>query len=99
MVTTDELLTEFLNHFSAYGDQARQQSALTVRGFLHDAFVIVLPQSRQTFLSSLALFEARKDKDYGLTDCISMATMRQAGITEILTHDDHFAQEGFVCLL
>jgi predicted nucleic acid-binding protein len=34
-----------------------------------------------------------------LTDCISMETMRQEGITEILTHDAHFAQEGFTLLL
>ena len=25
--------------------------------------------------------------------------MRQGGITEILTYDDHFTQEGFVILL
>jgi len=25
--------------------------------------------------------------------------MRQMGITEVLTHDKHFAQEGFVILL
>jgi hypothetical protein len=30
---------------------------------------------------------------------ISMETMRQHGITEILTHDDHFTQEGFSVLL
>lgn len=99
LVTTDEVLTEFLNHFSAYGDQMRIQAASTVRGFLNDPAMIVVPQSRQTFLSGLALYEARRDKDYGLTDCISMVTMQQEGITEVLTHDDHFAQEGFIKLL
>jgi predicted nucleic acid-binding protein len=28
-----------------------------------------------------------------------METMRQLGITEVLTHDHHFQQEGFVALL
>jgi len=28
-----------------------------------------------------------------------MQTMRQLGITEVLTHDTHFPQEGFVILL
>jgi len=88
-----------LNHFSAYGEQMRIQAASTVRGFLSDPAMIVVPQSRQTFLSGLALYEARRDKDYGLTDCISMVTMQQERITEVLTHDDHFAQEGFIKLL
>ena len=55
-------------------------------------------QSRATFLTGLALYEARPDKGYSLTDCISMETMRQEGITEILTHDNHFTQEGFAIL-
>jgi predicted nucleic acid-binding protein len=62
LVTTDEVLTEFLNHFSAYGDPIRTQAARTVRGFLNDPTLIVIPQSRQTFLSGLALYEARQDK-------------------------------------
>jgi uncharacterized protein len=99
LVTTDEVLTEFLNHFSAYGVQMRTQVTDAVRDLLNDPTVVVVPQSRQTFLSGLALYEARPDKDYGLTDCISMATMRQEGITEVLTHDDHFTQEGFTKLL
>lgn len=90
LVTTDEVLTEFLNHFSAYGDQIRIQAAATVRGLLSDPSMIVVSQSRQTFHSGLSLYEARQDKGYSLTDCISMATMRQEGIAEVLTHDDHF---------
>jgi predicted nucleic acid-binding protein len=60
---------------------------------------VVQPQSRATFLAGLALFEARPDKGYSLTDCVSMETMRQNGIREILTHDHHFTQEGFTILL
>ena len=77
--------------------EPRQQS--WCGGFLKDPALIVVPQSRQTFLAGLTLYEARKDKEYGLTDCVSMVTMRREGITEVLTHDDHFAQEGFTKLL
>ena len=49
--------------------------------------------------SGLALYERRPDKQYSLVDCISMNVMRQERIQEILTHDRHFSQEGFVCLL
>ncbi|MFI5386712.1 MAG: nucleic acid-binding protein, partial [Fimbriimonadales bacterium] len=44
-------------------------------------------------------YKARPDKEYSLADCISMEAMRQEGITEILTHDNHFTQEGFTKLL
>jgi hypothetical protein len=43
LVTTDEVLTEFLNHFSAYGDKMRTQAASTVRAFLSDPAMIVIP--------------------------------------------------------
>ncbi len=35
------------------------------------------------------------DKGYSLTDCVSMQTMRQGGLTQALTNDRHFEQEGF----
>ena len=58
----------------------------------------VVPQSRESFLSGLALYSARPDKRYSLTDCISMQTMRREGIDEALTSDRHFEQEGFQAL-
>jgi predicted nucleic acid-binding protein len=39
------------------------------------------------------------DKAYSLTDCISMNAMRERGLTDILTNDHHFTQEGFHILL
>jgi uncharacterized protein len=99
LVTTDEVLDEFLAHFSGYGSELRLLSARTVRSLLADPSVRVIPQSRHSFLAGLALHEGRPDKAYSLTDCISMATMRQEGITEALTHDAHFTQEGFQILL
>ena len=61
--------------------------------------MIVRPQTHQSFLDGFALYKARPDKEYSLTDCISMEAMRAGGITEILTHDNHFTQEGFAILL
>jgi uncharacterized protein len=99
LVTTDEVLNEFLAFFSAFGREMRVQSARTVRDLLIDSSVQVMPQSRHTFLAGLALYEGRPDKSYSLTDCISMATMRDQGITDVLTADVHFTQEGFTILL
>ena len=61
--------------------------------------MIVRPQTHQSFLDGFALYKARPDKGYSLTDCISMQAMKQDGITEILTNDRHFDQEGFTRLL
>jgi predicted nucleic acid-binding protein len=98
LVTTHEVLTEVLNAFCEAGPALRREAVELVRDLSADTAVTVLPQSAQTFLSGLALYEARSDKGYSLTECISMETMRQEGITEILTHDNHFTQEGFAIL-
>ncbi len=95
---TDEVLDEVLAHFSAFGPAMRSRAVTIIRQVLAHPDIEVVPQSRQSFLDALALYEARPDKDYSLTDCSSMATMRARGITEVLTRDAHFAQEGFVLI-
>jgi len=88
---------EFLTFFSADPWQ-RGPAALTVRQLLFRPDVRVIPQSRQSFVLGRDLFQARPDKGYSLTDCISMQTMRRQGLTEVLTNDRHFEQEGFRAL-
>lgn len=39
------------------------------------------------------------DKEYSLIDCISMITMQERQIDQILTNDRHFSQEGFEILM
>jgi uncharacterized protein len=99
LVTTEEVLDEFLTHYSGHGPVLRSNAAQTVDDALTDPLVIVRPQSHQSFLDGFALYKARHDKAYSLTDCISMAAMRAERITDVLTHDDHFTQEGFTTLL
>jgi uncharacterized protein len=45
------------------------------------------------------LFRQRSDKEWGMTDCISMVIMRQRAISKVLSADGHFAQAGFHVLL
>ena len=59
----------------------------------------IIPQTRDLFDAGLDLFRRRPDKGYNLTDCMSMALCRERDIAEVLTHDNHFAQEGFDILL
>jgi predicted nucleic acid-binding protein len=97
--TTEEALTEVLAYFSERGHYLRQLTTATVRSLAADPMIRIVVHSHQSFQTGLALYESRPDKGFSLTDCISMETMRQEGITEILTHDDHFKQEGFITLL
>ena len=95
LVTTDEVLTEYLNFFSASQEFMRREIVLTVEDILQDPAVTLIPQSRETFLAGLSLFRTRADKGYSLTDCISMRTMQRLGLTAVLTNDRHFEREGF----
>jgi uncharacterized protein len=95
LVTTDEVLTELLDGLAQRGAHLREAAARAVRKILDDRRVTVYPQSRESFLSGLRLYEQRYDKGYSLVDCISMTTMRRHRITAVLTSDGPFVQEGF----
>ena len=94
IVTTDEVLVELLTFF-ADDPWLRKKAARTAEVLLNRPAVRVVPQTRESFLAGLALYKARPDKRYSLTDCISMAVMRREGLVEVLTNDRHFEQEGF----
>lgn len=98
LVTSDEVLTEVLNHFARLGPFWRGEAAAMIHDARSDPDIDVLPQTRADFDAALALYEARSDKEYSLTDCRSMLAMRALGVTEVLTHDNHFTQEGFTIL-
>ncbi len=64
-----------------------------------DRNIEVVAQTREGFLSGCRLYRMRPDKGYSLTDCISMEVMRREGLSDVLTNDAHFAQDGFSCML
>jgi uncharacterized protein len=99
LITTEAVLIEVLNYFSEYGPEMRAAVAEIVHRIVGDPNVIVLGHNRDDFLGGLGLFETRLDKGYSMTDCLSMNAMLEVGVTEVLTHDHHFAQEGFAVLL
>ena len=98
IVTTDEVLTGHLTFFSTAPQSLRREAAESVAGILANPVIRVIRQSRESFLTGIQLFRARPDKGYSLVDCISMQAMRREGLTEVLTNDRHFEQEGFRAL-
>lgn len=97
VITNDEVLTEFLT-FCASDEMLRSVAGRAVSALLTNADIRVIAQSRNSFAEGLALYNSRPDKGYSLTDCISMQTMRREGVTDVLTNDRHFEQEGFRAL-
>jgi len=53
----------------------------------------------QLHREAMRLLLARQDKGYSLCDAVSFILMRKRGITDRLTTDRHFEQEGFIRLL
>ena len=99
LVTTDEVLSEFLTFYSSFGALWRRNVVAMVVAIRTNPNVRTLPQTRASFDAGLRLYRSREDKEYSLTDCISMEAMREHGLHEVLTNDHHFVQEGFSMLI
>jgi len=99
LITTDFVLVEVLNYFSGYKQNFKKKISDSVRLLLNDFEIQKIECSHKSFLEGFEFYESRLDKGYSLTDCVSMNIMREENISEILTSDTHFGQEGFRILL
>jgi len=87
-------------HFSC----ARPSPAAAASAFIH-ACRAQQPRCRDDMVGealhreALNLLNARIDKTYSLCDAVSFVLMRQRQITDALSTDRHFEQEGFRRLL
>jgi uncharacterized protein len=97
IVTTDFVLTEVAN----FCTKVSQRSVFLrlVANMRRAANVEIVPASRELFEQGRDLFSKRLDKEWSLTDCMSMALMAERGLTDAATSDHHFAQAGFTILL
>ncbi len=68
IVTTEEVLSEFLTGVAGFGDHTRRLACELVRNILDSPEIDVLPQSHASFHGGLALYERRPDKKYSLVD-------------------------------
>lgn len=53
----------------------------------------------ELFERAFEMYKKYKDKDWGLIDCISFVVMKDAGVNQALTFDQHFEQAGFEVLM
>ena len=97
LLTTEMVLVELLNSFS--DSPFRRAVAGMVLKLRNDRNVRIVPQTSQQFESALRRYKQAADKSWSLTDCTSFEVMEAEQIQAALTHDQHFAQAGFVTLL
>jgi len=98
LVTHSYVLAEFVPLCRARGLD-RQESLSFAVDLMGDPTIEIVWVDDQIHRASLSLLKARLDKTYSLCDALSFLLMRERGITEALTADRHFEQEGFVRLL
>jgi len=98
-VTTDPALTEVLAYVARRGSHTRALALELVHEIRSSPAVTIIRQTPELFDAGLDLYGRRLDKAYSLTDCMSMVICRRRRIADVLTHDGHFAQEGFEVLL
>ncbi len=99
LVTTRDVLNEFLAHFSRGAGITRIHAASVVLRIFGSAKYRVASLDRDEYLQALELYRNRPDKRYSMVDCIGMTVMRRQGIQEVVATDRDFEQEGFTNLM
>lgn len=96
-VTTAWVLTEVADAMAA--PEQRPNFLTLLEQLQADSALTIVPPTESLFQRGLALYTARADKAWSLTDCISFVVMDEHGIADALTGDHHFEQAGFTALL
>jgi uncharacterized protein len=97
IVTTRAVLMEIGNALSK--QRYRSAAVELLLSLENDPKVEIVPVSGDLYAQAFKLFSERTDKEWGLVDCVSFVVMRERGITDALTSDDHFRQAGFNALM
>lgn len=96
LVTSQMVLTEFLNMFAGFGEYLRNLACEFVDKVSDDPNITVIDQTSGGFDAGLRHYRKHRDKEWGLTDCASMCIMLNMGINSVMTDDNDFEQAGFV---
>lgn len=98
MLISDYALAEFIPLCQVRGLN-RPETLAFVEEILVSPFIETIWTTENHYRSALKLLKERADKTYSLCDAVSFIIMRERSISESLTTDKHFEQEGFLRLL
>ena len=96
LLVTDAVLLEIGN---ALARSYKQEAVEIIEQFLTAEEVEVVHLTPRLFEQAVALYKTHHDKAWGLVDCLSFIVMREAGVSQALTFDQHFVQAGFQALI
>ena len=97
-LTTSYVLAEFIP--LCYSRRLNQKKTLSFAStLLANPLIEIVWVNENLHREAFALLQKRQDKTYSLCDAVSFIVMRDRSITEALTTDIHFKQEGFTRLL
>lgn len=97
LMTTEYVLWELVNALSDPIDRPKVHAAVAEIRSSPDW--VLLPAGPELFAAGLAFHQARPDKHWSHTDCMSFLVMNERGPPRALAFDRHFEQAGFVALL
>lgn len=97
LVLTDAVLIELGNYFSR--TRFRVAAGDLILSIRSDARWLPVPIEPDLILAAEARYRRFDDKNWSMTDCISMEVMERRRIREVATSDGGFAQAGFTVLM
>ncbi len=97
LVTTSLVLIELGDGLSRI---QHRPLAIQIYDSLHAAERIEIVQTTSDHEEQAwQIFRQTDDKEWGITDCVSMIVMRDHDITRVFSSDHHFEQAGFEILV
>ena len=97
LITTSLVLIELADGLSRV--HHRGLAVQLVDALERSSRVEIVPVDERLEKLGWQLFRVREDKDWGMTDCVSMSLMADRRIQDVFTADHHFEQAGFTILL
>jgi hypothetical protein len=97
IVTTAWVLTELADGLATSAN--RPAFSRVVERIRANSDNEIVPPTEELLNRGIALYDARPDKQWSLTDCISFVVMQERKLSRALTGDHHFEQAGFEALL
>lgn len=97
LTTTEFILLEVADALRS--SSVRERTIQFLDGLRRLPMLTILTVSEDLFAAGWTLYRQRKDKSWGLTDCISFSVMTERHLMLAFTSDHHFSQAGFTRLL
>jgi predicted nucleic acid-binding protein len=97
LVTTEFVLLEVANALCTSAWRAK--GVKLIDGFRAVSNLRIIPADTMLLAEGWELYRSRLDKEWSLTDCISIVILQKELIQQVFSSDHHFEQAGFVKLL